>query len=60
MLKGGISMAKKDKKVEVVEEPVEEVVEEVVEKPSAVKVYRDAAGKTWEVDEDGNRTRVKL
>ena len=52
-------MAKKDKKV-VVDEPVEEVVEEVVEKPSAVKVYRDAAGRTWEVDEDGNRTRVKL
>jgi uncharacterized protein YlzI (FlbEa/FlbD family) len=44
-------MAKKDKKVEVVEEPVEEVVEEVIEKPKAVKVYRDA---------DGNRTRVKL
>ena len=42
-------MAKKDK-----------IVEEVVEKPKAVKVYRDAAGKTWEVDEDGNRTRVKL
>jgi len=53
-------MAKKDKKVEVVEEPVEEVIKEVVEKPKVVKVYRDAAGKTWEVDEDGNRTRVKL
>ena len=46
---------------EPVEEPVvEEVVEEVVEKPAAVKIYRDAAGKTWEVDEDGNRTRVGL
>ena len=53
-------MAKKDKKVEVVEEPVEEVVEEVVEKPAAEKIYRDADGKTWKVDEDGNRTRVVL
>ena len=33
-------MAKKAKKVEVVDEPVEEVVEEVVEKPKAVKRYR--------------------
>ena len=48
-------MPKKDKKV-VVDKPVEEVVE----KPSVVKVYRDAAGKTWEVDEDGNRKRVVL
>ena len=59
LLQGGLVMAKKDKKV-VVDEPVEEGDGEVVEKPSVVKVYRDAAGRTWEVDEDGNRTRVKL
>ena len=54
-------MAKKDTKVEVVEEPVEEVVEEPVkEVVKEVKTFEDSQGRTWEVDEDGNRTRVKL
>ena len=55
-------MAKKDKKVEVVEEPVEEVVEEVVEEPvkevvKEVKTFKDSQGRTWELDDEGNRVK---
>ena len=51
-------MAKKDKKVEVVEEPVEEVVEEVVEKPAAEKPA--AAVKTDAPDEVDFAPEVKV
>lgn len=58
-------MAKKDKKVEVVDEPVEvvdEPVEEVVEEPvkevvKEVKTFKDSQGRTWELDDEGNRVK---
>ena len=51
-------MAKKDTKVEVVEEPVEDKKEEVVEEPKKeVKVIKDSQGREWELDDDGNRVK---
>ena len=51
-------MAKKDTKVEVVEEPVEEVVEEPVkEEVKEVKTFEDSQGRTWELDDKGNRVK---
>ena len=46
-------MAKKDKKVEV----KEEVVEEPVEEPTEGKTFRDAQGRTWLLDDEGNRVK---
>ena len=46
-------MAKKDKKVEV----KEEVVEEPVEEPTEGKTFRDAHGRTWLLDDEGNRVK---
>jgi transposase-like protein len=58
MFKRGLSMAKKDKKVEVVDEPVEEVVEEPVkEVVKEVKTFKDSQGRTWELDDEGNRVK---
>ena len=50
-------MAKKDKKVEVKEEVVEEVVVEPVEEPTEGKTFRDAHGRTWLLDDEGNRVK---